>query len=142
LYREPLALETKGLGDTQVSYYAVRSAASAFGIGQLAPHAVDVPFLPSISAPVQASVNATTTAAFFQYVASGYVGATPTPGCVTLAETAGHYCVQIAAEARAQRVAFFTSALRRAENRRHALSARHGSGSLRRAPKARARSRV
>ena len=46
-----------------------------------------------------------------QYVPKGYTGAAPpTPGCVTLNETEGHYCAQIAAEAVAQRVAFFTSA--------------------------------
>jgi len=121
LYRTPLSLgtpkrasvlQTEGLGDTEVPYYSVRSGAVALGVPQLEPHAADVPFLPTIRGPVQGNVANGRTAAFFQYVPKGYTGgATPTPGCVSLNETEGHYCAQIAAEAVAQRVAFFTSAL-------------------------------
>ena len=77
---------------------------------QLAPAAVVVPFLPAATAPLTANIDASTTAAFFQYVPSGFTAATPTPGCVTVGQTEGHYCPQVASEAIRQRVEFFTSA--------------------------------
>jgi hypothetical protein len=39
------------------------------------------------------------------------VGIAATPGCVTVGQTEGHYCAQVAAEAVQQRVTFFKSAL-------------------------------
>jgi hypothetical protein len=120
VYREPLSLgdparasilQTEGLGDTEVPFYAVRAGAFALGVPQLEPHARDVPFLESIAGPVRANIDQATTAAFFQYVPDKYTEATPTPGCVSAGETEGHYCAQIAAEAVEQRLHFFTSAL-------------------------------
>jgi hypothetical protein len=119
-YRAPLALGsssrasilmTAGLGDSFVPFYATRSGASQLGIVQLEPHAVEVSFLSTAVAPLEGNVDASTTAAFFQYVPQGYVGATPTPSCVADGEPEGHYCAQTAAEAVTQRVSFFASHL-------------------------------
>ena len=104
-------LFTEGLGDTMTPLYASRSEAVALGLPQLLPHAEGVPLLPSIASPVHANVDAATSAAFFQYVPKGYPDVAATPGCVTINETEGHYCAQIAAEAIRQRVDFFVSAL-------------------------------
>jgi hypothetical protein len=118
VYRAPLALGsnarasilmTEGLGDSFVPFYATRSGASQLGLVQLEPHATTVPFLPTAKGPLQGNVDSTTTSAFFQFVPAGYSGASPTPGCVTVGQTEGHYCAQTAAEAIFQRVTFFTS---------------------------------
>jgi hypothetical protein len=104
-------LQAEGLGDDEVPFYSVRSGAYALGIPHLEPFAEDVPFLTSITGPVSANIDSSTTAAFFQYVPDGFKGATPTPGCVSPSEPEGHYCAQSAAEAVEQRAQFFTSAL-------------------------------
>lgn len=118
VYRAPLALGptarasilmTEGLGDSFVAPYQTRAGAAQLGLVQLEPHAETVPFLPTAAGPLQGNVNASTTSAFFQYVPAGYTGATPTPGCVSIGQTEGHYCAQAAAEATSQRVSFFTS---------------------------------
>jgi hypothetical protein len=121
LYRDPLSLGvsrrasvllTEGLGDSLVPFYATRAAAMQLGIPQLRPYAERVPFLDGAGGPLQGNMDDQTTAAFFQYVPMDYAGgATPSPGCVTNAQTEGHYCAQTAVEAIAQRVEFFTSAL-------------------------------
>jgi hypothetical protein len=120
LYDEPISLAnhsrasvlaTEGLGDTMVPFYAERAGAYALGIPQIPPAAEAVPFLTPIDAPVNANIDGKTTAAFFQYVPSGYMAATPTPGCVAPKQTEGHYCAQDAAEAIDQRIEYFTSAL-------------------------------
>lgn len=99
LYGEPISLAnhsrasvlaTEGLGDTMVPFYAERAGAYALGIPQIQPSAVVVPFLTPIDAPVSANIDSKTTAAFFQYVPSGYTGAMPSPGCVANKETEGH----------------------------------------------------
>jgi hypothetical protein len=120
LYQEPISLAnhsrasvlaTEGLGDTMVPFYAERAGAYALGIPQIQPAAEAVPFLTPIDAPVTANIDKKTTAAFFQYVPSGFKGATPSAGCVALKETEGHYCAQDAAEAIDQRIKYFVSAL-------------------------------
>lgn len=118
VYRVPLALGpsarasilmTEGLGDTYVPSYATRSGAAQLGLVQLEPHATTVPFLSTAAGPLQGNVDSTTTSAFFQFVPAEFAGATPTPGCVALNQTEGHYCAQTAAEAISQRVTFFTT---------------------------------
>jgi hypothetical protein len=120
LYRTPLDLGTdarpsllltEGLNDGFVPKYATRAAAWAFGIPQLLPSAEPVPFLEAADAPLSGNIRSDTSAAFFQFVPKGYAGATPTPGCVTLNLTEGHYCAQEAKEAGTQRVHFFETAL-------------------------------
>jgi hypothetical protein len=120
LYREPhdlgvpsraSVLLVEGLGDSLIPPYNTQAGAAALGIPHLEPVQLLAPFLEVISTPVEANIDASTTAAFFQYVPQGFAGVAATPGCVTLAETQGHYCPQAAAEARAQRVEFFRTAL-------------------------------
>jgi hypothetical protein len=120
LYQEPISLSnhsrasvlaTEGLGDTMVPFYAERAGAYAIGLPQIQPAAEAVPFLTPIDAPVTANIDSKTTGGFFQYVPSGYMGATPSPGCVANKETEGHYCAQDAAEAIDQRIKYFVSAL-------------------------------
>jgi hypothetical protein len=120
IYAQPLELGsaarasvllTEGLGDTLVPSYATRAAASQLGIPQLLPHAEDVPFLASAAAPLRGNVTQTSSAALFQFVPAGYVGAMVTPGCMAGAEVEGHYCAQTALEALRQRIHFFQTAL-------------------------------
>ncbi len=119
-FREPLdlgdsrrasVLFTEGLGDTLVPVYATRGAAWELGLSHVGPVQQPVPFLDPASAPLSGNRDADTTLAFYQYVAKDYVGATPTPGCVTDNLDSGHHCAQSAAEAIAQRVHFFKTAL-------------------------------
>jgi hypothetical protein len=120
MYAQPLelgsaarasVLMTEGLGDTLVPSYATRAAASQLGIPQLLPHAEDVPFLASAAAPLLGNVTQASSAALFQFVPNGYLGATVTPGCMASGEVEGHYCAQTAVEALRQRIRFFQTAL-------------------------------
>ena len=119
LYRMPLSLGgdgrrasvllQEGLGDALVPNDATEALAN--GLGPIAQLGVKrpVPFLPVATAPLSANVDALTTAALTQYVPAVFPGLPPTPGCEFQYE--GHFCPQVAAPARDQRVAFFQSAL-------------------------------
>lgn len=118
LYREPHALESsaragvlafEGLRDSYVPPESTRGAAAAFSLPLLEPSAEPVPALASISAPVAANIDAGTTGAMVQMVPSGLTGFEPSAGCQRQPE--GHFCPQIAPEARALRAGFFQSAL-------------------------------
>lgn len=117
LYQDPLGLGsskpsvllTEGLGDSFVPIYSTRAAAAEMGLPHLAPvHAV-VPFLEQVQGPLQGNIDATTTGAFYQYVASGIEGLEPSEGCEQQPE--GHWCAHENPLARAQRIHFFVSAL-------------------------------
>lgn len=113
--RKPSVLLVEGLGDSLVPNHATESLAWALGpIPHLLPVQRAVPFLETIEGPVQANIDAETTAAFFQYVPVGIAGIDPTPGCTVLSDRSareGHYCAQGAAESERQRAEFFLSAL-------------------------------
>ena len=68
-----------------------------------------VPFLTTVTAPIQGNIDAETTAGFYQYVPMNVPGITATPGCEVQPE--GHYCAQTAPASLHQRSVFFTSAL-------------------------------
>ena len=115
LYRDPLGLGaspsvllTEGLHDNWIPPYSTQTAAHELGIPQLAP-VMPVFFLESAENPVQGNVHGMATAALFQFVPSGVEGLAPSPGCES--ETEGHYCAPRAANAIAQRLRFFESAL-------------------------------
>lgn len=125
LYREPIevagtrrkasVLLVEGLDDSLVPNHATESLAWAIGpVPHLLPVQRPVPFLETVTGPVQANIDAETTAAFFQYVPVGVEGIDPTPGCAALPDRSareGHYCAQGAAESERQRAEFFLSAL-------------------------------
>ena len=102
-------LFSEGLGDSFVPIYSTRAAAAELGLPHLAPvHAV-VPFLEEVQGPLQGNIDAATTGAFYQFVASGIDGLEPSQGCEQQPE--GHYCVQRNPLAVAQRIHFFVRAL-------------------------------
>jgi len=116
LYREPYALESsarasvlafEGLRDSYVPPSSTRGAAAAFGLPLLEPSPEPVPSLATITAPVAANIDADTTGAMVQMAPSGLLEASA--GCEE--EPEGHFCPQIAPEARALRASFFLSAL-------------------------------
>jgi hypothetical protein len=125
LYREPIevlgtrkkpsVLLTEGLDDSLVPNHTTEALAWLMGpIPHLAPVQRPVPFLHVVEGPLQGNMDATTTAAFFQFVPTGTPGLPPTPGCAALPPAIGgegHYCAQDAAEARRQRIEFLRSAL-------------------------------
>ena len=119
-YSAPLALEadkrasvllTEGLGDSLVPFYAMRSAAWQLGLPQLTKAAERVSFLQEAAAPLVCDPAAGAHGAFYQFVATGYPGSAPTPGCVGKDQGEGHACAQSAAEAIEQRREFFKSSL-------------------------------
>lgn len=125
LYAEPLAIEgtlskasillIEGLEDSLVPNNATESLAFALGLPHLSPVQRAVPFLEVVDGPLRGNLGPQRTAAFYQYVPVGVAGIAPTPGCAVLnppTSTEGHYCAQVAAEARRQRVEFFTSMVR------------------------------
>lgn len=125
LYADPRPIEgtlskasvllIEGLEDSLVPNNATESLAFALGLPHLAPVQRTVPFLDVVQGPLRANLGPLTTAAFYQYVPVGVPGIAPTPGCTLFGpptSTEGHYCAQVAAEARRQRVEFFTSTLR------------------------------
>ncbi|MCZ6784945.1 MAG: hypothetical protein O7G30_16725, partial [Proteobacteria bacterium] len=119
LFRDPVEVDgttkkasllvVEGLNDSFTKANTTRSLAWLLGpIPQLEPVAVPVLGLPSQAGPIQANIDADTTAAFVQFVPSG-VGLPPTQGCDFQPE--GHFCAQTAPPARTQRLRFYTSAL-------------------------------
>jgi hypothetical protein len=106
-----LALE--GIGDSFIPNNATRSLAWTLGpIPHLAPTIVPVSYLPVANAPIQANVDAETSAAFVQFAPSGIPGIPPSTGCSGIFhEEEGHYCAQVAPEARAMRASFYRSAV-------------------------------
>ncbi len=126
LYREPLDIAPKqrasvlmaeGLGDSLVPNHATNSLARAFGsVAHLSPAADPVPGLDAVSDSVAGNVDASTTAALYQFVPLGTAGIASTPGCASppLSEASareGHYCAQSSPESIAQRLEFFRTAL-------------------------------
>jgi len=126
LYRDPIVIEgtrakasvllIEGLEDSLVPNNATESLAFALGpLPHLHPVQRSVPFLDVVQGPLRGNFGDATTSAFYQYVPVGVDGIAPTPGCTVFTpptSTEGHYCAQVAAEARRQRVEFFTSAVR------------------------------
>jgi hypothetical protein len=119
LYRDPVdlgaagartsVLLTGGIGDTIQPNHATRSLAWALGpLPHLEPVHEDTVVLDSAPSPVQANVDAGTTAAFQQWVPEGIPGLAPTPGCESQGE--GHYCAQSAWPAVEQWIRFLRSA--------------------------------
>jgi hypothetical protein len=107
---KPSLLVVEGIDDNFTKNNTTRSLAWQLGpIPQLAPGVVRVATLPLASAPIQANVDAQTTAAFVQFTPAGVPGLPPTPGCESQFE--GHYCAQTAPSSRAMRVLFYQSAL-------------------------------
>jgi hypothetical protein len=120
IYREPLEvggttkkpsiLVLEGVGDTYTKNNSTRSLAWLLGpIPHLAPRLEEVSYLPLGTAPIQGNVDAETTAAFVQFAPDGLDGIPPTPGCVGQYE--GHFCAQVAPEARGLRADFYRSAV-------------------------------
>ena len=103
-------LMVEGLGDTFTPPWAMHATANELGIPIVKPVKLTVPFLDSVDGPLRGNIDATTTAGLFQFVPAGYPGADPTPTCEMIDETEGHFCAQIATEARQQRLDFFRSA--------------------------------
>jgi len=125
IYRDPVTvagttqkasiLLIEGLNDSLVPNNATNSLAWAMGpIPHLNPVQRVVPYLETVDGPVLKNIDATTTAAFFQYVPVGVDGIAPTPGCAALPISVGgegHYCAQRAAESLHQREVFFQTAV-------------------------------
>lgn len=117
LYRTPLevggttqkasVLLQEGLEDFN---HGTRALAWNFGpIPHLEPVWESSGILETTTAPVEANIDANTTAAFYQFVPSGISGIPPTPGCVN--QPVGHFCAQAAPEAHKQRERFLRSAI-------------------------------
>ncbi len=118
IYQEPITvggsttkasmLVVEGVDDSFTANNATRSLARQLGgITQFSP-ALRVSDLPEQSTPVQANIDASTSAAMVQYVPAGSSVPAST-GCQSQFE--GHFCAQTAPEARAQRIRFYQSAL-------------------------------
>jgi hypothetical protein len=108
--KKPSLLVLEGIGDTYTKNNSTRALAWLLGpIPQLALTVVDVSYLPVEAAPIQGNVDAETTAAFVQFAPDGLAGIPPTPGCV--GEPEGHFCAQVAPEARRLRADFYRSAV-------------------------------
>ncbi len=109
--QKPSVLVLEGLNDTLVPVVSTRGGAFAFGpLLHLSP-SVELPFLAPDKGPIQANIDADTTAAFYQYVPVGVREASPTPGCEIIEEREGHFCPARSAEGRRQRSVFLRSAL-------------------------------
>lgn len=117
MYRTPLevtgttqkasVLLQEGLGDFN---HGTRALAWTFGpIPHLEPIWESAAILDSITGPVTGNIDASTTAAFYQFVPAGIPGIPPTPGCAF--EPVGHFCAQAAPEAQQQREMFLRSAV-------------------------------
>jgi hypothetical protein len=117
LYRQPLAISgladttppsllwIEGIGDSLVPNVATRASAVALGIPTLRPVADSSPVLTEVDAPLSENIAAGVTAGHFQYDPA------TTPSCVTAGQTEGHFCAQIADEAKSQVLHFFATAL-------------------------------
>jgi hypothetical protein len=124
IYRDPVTvagttqkasiLLIEGINDSLVPNHATDSLAFQLGpMPHLNPVQKPVPFLIPTNGPIQGNINATTTAAFQQYVPDGVPGIPATPGCLVLPTVnrfEGHYCAQGAQESLNQRLLFFNSA--------------------------------
>ena len=108
--RKPSILVLEGIGDSYTKNNTTRALAWLLGpIPHLAPPLEGVSYLPVQPAPIQGNVDAETTAAYVQFAPDGLAGIPPSPGCV--GETEGHFCAQVAPEARRLRTDFYRSAV-------------------------------
>jgi hypothetical protein len=111
--RKASVLFQEGVGDMLVPSNVTRSLAWTFGpIPHLEPVWDSTPILEPITGPVMGNIDPETTAAFYQFVATGVSGIPPTPGCEN--EPNGHFCAQDAPAALLQRVLFLRSAVEQA----------------------------
>ncbi|MEN8183133.1 MAG: hypothetical protein ABFS46_11425 [Myxococcota bacterium] len=102
----PNLLWLEGIGDSLVSNTATRAAADELGIPLLRPVQRATPVLEEADAPLSENLGPDLTAAHFQYDPPA------TPSCRDLfGEFEGHFCPQIALEAEAQTLHFFSTAL-------------------------------
>jgi hypothetical protein len=119
LYRDPVdlgaggmrtsVLLAEGIGDHIQPNLATRSLAWALGpLPHLEPVQEDSVVLSPVASPVQANIDADTTAAFQQWVPAGTPGLPASPGCESQYE--GHYCAQSAWAAVEQWIRFLQSA--------------------------------
>ena len=119
IYRSPAVIDgttqraslllQEGLRDTN-QRSLMRALAWTIGpLPHLEPVWEDSAILNSTTAPVSANVDPTTTAAFYQFVPAGVPNIPPTPGCAF--EPEGHFCAQVADEARRQRALLLRSAV-------------------------------
>ena len=110
--KKPSILVLEGVRDTYTKNNTTRSLAWLLGpIPHLAPRLEEVSYLPLGTAPIQGNVDPETTAAFVQFAPAGLEleGIEPSPGCVGQYE--GHFCAQVAPEARQLRADFYRSAV-------------------------------
>ena len=111
--RKASVLVQEGVGDMLIPNNATRSLAWTFGpIPHLEPVWDPTPILEPVTGPVMGNIDPETTAAFYQFVASGVPGIPATPGCEN--EPNGHFCAQDAPAALLQRVRFLRSAVEQA----------------------------
>jgi len=101
----PSTLWTEGIGDSLVPNNASRAAALELGVPQVSPALVPVPTLEQVSAPLSENVGVGVTAGYVQYDPA------TTPSCLSIGQTEGHFCAQIATEAFDQRLHFYQTAL-------------------------------
>lgn len=120
MYREPLevagttkkasVLVIEGLRDTIVPNNATRSLAWTVGpVPHLEPVWEPSAILETTQGPVSGNIDSDTTAAFYQYVPAGVPDVPTTPGCEL--EPEGHFCPQVAPDAKLQRLWFLKSAV-------------------------------
>jgi len=109
--KKPSILVLEGIGDSYTKNNTTRSLAWLLGpIPHLAPPQQEVSYLPVQTAPIQGNMDAETTAAYVQFAPDGLQPLIdPSPGCVGQFE--GHFCAQVAPEARRLRADFYRSAV-------------------------------
>jgi hypothetical protein len=108
--KKPSLLVLEGIGDTFTKNNTTRSLAWQLGpVPHLPPVAVPVSYLPLAQDSVVANVDAGTSAAFVQFAPNGVPGVPHSPGCAFQFE--GHFCAQVAPEARGLRADFYRSAV-------------------------------
>lgn len=123
IYRRPVEIDgstkkasilvLEGIGDSYTENNTTRSLAWQLGpVPHLPPVAVPVSYLPVAQDSVVANVDAVTSAAFVQFAPAGIPGVPNSPGCQFQPE--GHFCAQVAAEARRLRADFYRSAVEEA----------------------------
>lgn len=122
LYRRPLdlggstrrasVLVIEGLDDTLVPNHATQSLAYSLGpVPHVQPVQRETVILEAVMGPLEANIDAETTAGFYQYVPVGVPGIDPTPSCAVVGQTEGHFCPQVASESIVQRLVFLESAV-------------------------------
>ncbi len=115
--RKASILLTAGIYDRRIPNRMTDALAWALGpLPMLAPVTRAVPFLYSRTGPVRGNLTRTTSGAYHQIVPFGVVGAGIEADCNPAdlgrwVAGSGHFCVQVAPSAIAERVAFFRSAL-------------------------------